>query len=339
MKKDLDHCKADQANELVYGSSLMTIREKRLYFLAVVQLTKYHQDFPVYEIPAKQLIEYLGLNSNSYGKELKDVCNKLLTRAVMIDTPTGWKGFQFVSECEYINAQHNNGTAVLRIGLHKNLKPFLLHLNEKYQSIQFANIASIGSIHAIRIFEILWHKRHETGIPQSKITIPIDDFKRMLGIEKTKTYKDSSKLRTKILEPSVENINQKTPLMINAKIIKGSGRGCPAKEIEFDIAERDNYVADKLPKVTQQMLLDLKEAPSDNKARKIVYEVFNKNLDREIYDPKYERWIKVEKRDPKDIDKCMRYANEQIRKKANTSDPVRNVTSYFIKCVEEGYGL
>jgi hypothetical protein len=161
----------------------------------------------------------------------------------------------------------------------------------------------------------------------------------MLGIHEKKTYKDSSKLRIKILEPAMDQINEKTPLRISYDLLKGSGKGAPVKAIQFTVLERENYTSQELPKVTLQMLLDLDDAPTDNKANKVVNDVFVKTLDRSIYNPKYERWIKAENRKPEEIEKSIAWARNQIKKKANTSKPVTTVTGYVIWAIENRMGL
>tara|TARA_B100001093_G_scaffold307236_1_gene293237 strand:+ start:264 stop:1280 length:1017 start_codon:yes stop_codon:yes gene_type:complete len=333
----VEKLKADQANKLVYGTSAMTLNEKRLLLLAICKLDMYMVTFPMMEFRVEDLAGYLDVKKQSIYSEIKAVCKRLLGRIVEIENEddTVWIGHQWVSRCRI---KRNQGK--VEVQLHEDLKPYLLDLKARFQSINFTDISNLASAHALRIYEILWHKRLETGVPRTLFDpIDIDEFRRMLGIHEKKTYQNSNNLKKKILEPAMEQINEKTPLRISYDLLKGSGKGAPVKAIQFTVVERDNYIAEELPKVTLQMLLDLDDAPTDNKANRVVNEAFIKNLDRDIYDPKYERWIKAEKRTSAEIDKSIAWARNEIKKKAKTSRPVERVTGFVIWAIENRKGL
>jgi len=240
--------KAEQANKLVYSSYEMTLNEKRLLMLAICKISMDMAAFPCMYVKVSDLKKYLEIEGTSLHTKLKETCRRLLKRLVEIEDEKGdWIAHQWVSRCKI-----TRGTGVLEIELHRDLKPYLLELNKHYQSISFEHIAKIHKSHAVRLFEILWHKRNEFGLPRNKVKIKLEELRKMLAIGKS--YPVFYDFKRRILEPAREELEKSTPIRFTYTTEKVARR---IMSITFTICENDDYKADKLPPLTAQMMLDL----------------------------------------------------------------------------------
>ena len=326
--------KADQKNNLVYGSSLMTGREKLLYYLAVVNLTKYSENFPVLRVSAKDLAEFLGIEGESYYGQLIDVCRKLLSRVVEIEDDEKWRGFQYVSRCTY-----ERGEGVIEIQLHDDLKPFLLELDGSFASIPFAEISQLRSQHAIALYEFLYHARRENGMLRHKIIIERERVMRKLGVHKKTTYQKNAGALTRILERSVKEINEKAPVRITMEVLRARRKGSPVSGYEFTFDTNESWTGErKLPKATEQMMLALLETNNPDRAKKVVRDTVNQTIDKEKLGPKYDKWID-QGLTPDKIDKCFRWANAEIQRRAEADNPIKDPAAFTLWAVDNRKGL
>jgi len=325
---DLNDHKITQANALVYGASCMTLREKRLFYLAVCKVVIHDNKFLTYSVPVGQLKYYLGLKGNSIRVELKHICESLLTRVVSIETEKGWIAHQYVSHCEYIKAQHSpSGQAVLEIKLHDKVKPFLLQLRNRFQSIKFQYLSKMTSIYAMRIFEILWHKRYENEIPKNEIEIGMDELRKMLKLDKK--YINFADFRRKVIDQAQKEIKKNTPI---AFTYEDKRRGRKVASITFTVFNNDDYKAVKLPSMTAQMMLELKETDDPIERKKVIVSTINKTVNHDVVYPDKRKDTKT----LNEINASTDWAIDQIDKKAKTSNPVKNPAGYIAWAVEHG---
>lgn len=327
--------KADQKNQLVYGSTDMTGREKLLYYLAVVNLTKYSENFPCLRVSAKDLAEFLGLETGgNYYRQITTVCRKLLSRVVEIEDDAKWRGFQYVSRCTYERAE-----GIVEIQLHDDLKPYLLSLDSNFASIPFTEISQLRNQHAIALYEFLYHARRENGTLRYKMIIDLDRIMRKLGIHKKKTYQKDSNAVTRLIKRSLKEINDKAPIKIDMEVLRARRKGSPVEGYMFTFETNENWTGErKLPVATEQMMLSLLETNNPNAAKKIVRDTINQTIDKQLIGPKYDTWI-AQGLTPNKIDKCFKWANAEIRRRSDTDNPVKDPAAFAIWAVDNKKGL
>jgi len=326
MLHKLELMPADQANDLVYSSYEMTLNEKRLLMLAICKLSRDMKAFPLMSVKISDLKEYLEIEGESLSSNLRKVCLKLLKRIVQIENDQGdWKAYQWVSQCEI-----TKGTGVLEIELHKNLKPYLLELGKHYQSISFEQIAQIHKAHAVRIYEILWHKRMEMGLPRNKFKIGFDDLHRMLALGKT--YKVFAYFKKRILDPAQKELEKSTPIQFTYKVERYMRK---VVFITFTVFTNDDYKAEKLPPLTAQMMLDLNETDIPEDRKRIINGHVFKHFNHSSWDAEITQF-KKEGRTIEQIEKSASWAVADIDKKSKTNKPVKNPAAYLRWAVREG---
>jgi len=320
--------KAEQANELVYSSYEMTLNEKRLLMLAICKLSMNMAAFPLMYVKVADLKEYLEYEGRSLNSNLKYTCRRLLKRIVEIENEKGdWIAYQWVSQCKI-----TKGTGILEIELHRNLKPYLLELNKHYQSISFEHIARIHKSHAVRIFEILWHKRNESGMPRNKIKIGFDETRKMLALGKS--YEVFSFFKKRVLDPAKKELDKNTPISFTYEVERV---GQKPVSITFTVFDNDDYKAEKLPSLTAQMMLDLKKTETPKERSKIIWSHVSKHLNYKSWHKEYEQWIGQGKTH-EEIDRSAKWAAVEIDRKSKTNKPVESLAGFVRWAVREGKG-
>jgi len=330
--REMDDYQITQANALVYGASSMTLREKRLFYLAVCKVAMTDNKFLSYSVPVEQLKGYLGLKSDSMRSSLEQVCDLLLSRVVRIHSEKGWIAHQYVSRCRYTKAKYSSdGQATLEIRLHEEVKPFLLQLRNRFQSIKFQHLSHMTSIYAMRIFEILWHKRHvDKEILKNKIVIEVPELRRMLGLEKK--YTNFGDFKRYVLAQAQKEIKKNTPLAFTYDEIC---RGRKIISITFTVFENDDYKAEKLPALTAQMMLELNETEIPKDRKKIINGHLFKHFNQDSWDKEIEKF-KKKGRTIEQIEKSAKWAVTEIDKKSRTNNPVIDPCAYVRWAVREG---
>lgn len=318
--------KAEQANKLVYSSYEMTLNEKRLLMLAICKLSMNMGAFPLMYVKVSDLKEYLEIEGTSLHTDLKATCLRLLKRIVEIENDNGdWVAHQWVSRCKI-----TKGTGVLEIELHRELKPYLLQLGKHYQSISFEHIAKIHKSHAVRLFEILWHKKNEKGFVRNQIKIGVEELRKMLAIGKR--YPRFSEFNRRVIEPAQEELKKSTPIGFTYKVKKMARTPV---SITFTVFDNNDYKAHKLPPLTAQMMLDLSVTDAPKARKKIINGCLVKSLNHNNWDAEIERF-KKEGRTIEQIEESAKWAVSEIDRKSKTSKVVENVAGFVRWAVRVG---
>jgi len=326
MLKNGEILNAEQANKLVYSSYEMTLNEKRLLMLVICKLSMNMKAFPLMYVKVLDLKEYLEIEGESLSSNLRNTCRRLLKRLVEIESENGdWIAYQWVSQCRVIK-----GTGVLEIELHKNLKPFLLQLNGLYQSIPFEHIAKIHKSHAVRIFEILWHKRNESRLSRNKVKIDLVELRKMLALGKR--YPVFYDFRKRILEPAKVELGKSTPIGFTYEV----GRtGKTPVSITFTVYDNNDYKVEKLPPLTVQMMLELSVEEDPKRRKKIINGCLVKTLNHNNWKSEL-KLLENKGRTIEQIEESASWAVEEIDRKSKTSNVVENVAGFVRWAVRVG---
>lgn len=125
----------------------------------------------------------------------------------------------------------NKRSGIAKIKLDEDLIPYLFDLGKKFTQYQLYNILAMKSAFSVRIYELL-----KSYAFQKNKTFDIDELKQLLKVEDTKSYKDFSLFRKKVLEKAQEEINELTDLNIYFKPIT---KGRKVIKINFQIDQKN----------------------------------------------------------------------------------------------------
>jgi len=172
-----------KSNNLVEARYRLTIWESRVFAKMVTMINKDDDDFKMYEISIRELMNFFGTKAHNDYERIKEVPEMLLSRTIRI--PNTHKGkdvydvYSFLSKVTIPRGETNlTDNSIIRVRFDPDLKPYLLQLQEKFLKYDIKNLLRISSPHSVRIYELL--KQFEnTGWRQ----ITIEEFKEILGVE------------------------------------------------------------------------------------------------------------------------------------------------------------
>lgn len=192
------------------GSLSVTEQKIMLYIISKIK----HDDtcFEYIEFNIKEFCDVCGINPRDGDRytRLKECLTKLRGRTMWLynphdgyETTVGW-----VSK---VSLSKRNGT--VRVLLDDDLKPYLLNLKGNFTQIPIADVMRISSKHAITLYELL----RSYCYLGSKIKFDIQDLKERLDCS---SYESFFNFKTKVITPSVEDINSHTDLCVDVEYIK-----------------------------------------------------------------------------------------------------------------------
>lgn len=125
------------------------------------------------------------------------------------------------------------------IEFHEKLLPYIANLKNKYTKYELVNIGAFTSIHTIRLYELCSQYR---AVGEREIAL--EELKNWLQI--SNKYELYSNFRKWVLEPSVEEINAKSDLLVSAEPIK-RGRSIVALKFTISVKKKAVNVEKKRP--------------------------------------------------------------------------------------------
>src|SRR5699024_4286853 len=108
----------------------------------------------------------------------------------------------------------NSGT--IQIKLDRDMKPYLLQLKANFTQYELFWTLNFKSKYTIRMYELVKSLHFHDLEPYTKV-FELDELKRLLDAEKYKTYQT---FKTRVLEPSINEINNYSDKNVKYDTIK-----------------------------------------------------------------------------------------------------------------------
>jgi plasmid replication initiation protein len=222
--KPLNHW-VTKANTLVEANYRLSLTQQRIVLFMTSLVQPEDEDFKTYRIHVRDLLDILDITRSNLYTQMILMIRDLMKVVVIIPLPDGKH-----LDTHWISSQkYEIGGGYSDITFDPELKPFLLHLKEKFTTYKLENVMRLKSIYSIRIYEIL--KQYQ-GI--GKRTITIEALRKMLGITE-KEYKLYGHFKNKVLQIAHKEINEKTDILFEYREIK---LGRKVNELEFTISKK-----------------------------------------------------------------------------------------------------
>lgn len=220
-----------KANALVEGHYRLTLIQQRMVLTMASLVQPGDEDFKSYRLDIKHFASILGGNNHDYREMVASV-HGLMEKVITI----------FIGEKEFLKTHWVQnarglitGGSYVDVTFDPELKPFLLHLKERFTTYKLENVIKLKSIYSIRIYELL--KQYQAV---GKRTITIEKLRGMLGIS-AKEYRLYGDFKRKVILVAHKEINERTDLSFEFKEIK---LGRKVNEIEFTIEIKKTAPAD-----------------------------------------------------------------------------------------------
>ena len=224
-----------KANKLIEAKGRLGTTEQKLFLCLISEIQPNDEDFKEYNLRIKDIAEFAKLESHAIYKLLKNSARKLRQKEVYIEEFDEKGKPSFLTVGLISSAKYKKGLGEITMRIDPDLKPYLLALNgyeTPFTKYMVKNILKLHSQNSIRIYENL--KRFEGNWAKSK-KYKIEELKELLGIKKT-AYKRFYDFEKRVLDPSKEEINANTDIVIDYKKIK---KGRSINEIEFTVFPKE----------------------------------------------------------------------------------------------------
>lgn len=178
-----------------------------------------------YEFNIRDYCKVCGIDYDA-GKNYADVKNtlkKLRDRSMWLTLEDGSE--TTVSWLERVTVNKKSG--IVKVRIDDRIAPNLFDLGQRFTQYQLYNILAMKSSFSVRIYELM----KSYAFQKTKI-FELDELKRLLMVEKVKSYDRFPDFRRKVLEKAQEEINELTDLNIYFEPIT---KGRKVVKIKFKI--------------------------------------------------------------------------------------------------------
>jgi plasmid replication initiation protein len=201
-----------QSNELIRAAYSMPLYCKRLLLMGLTKIT-YSTDFSdedafSFVITAKEWNTVFKSGSDAY-KQMRTAAIELNNRetgALWFRTDTEMVGSRWFTNVAYPLDENKKGQGYVRLKFHEDVRKELVELTKggHYTKVDLKAVCALESTYSVRLFELCRQFR-DTGI----LILPIHEIRRLFCLENK--YQAFTDLRTKVIQPAVDEINDKTP--------------------------------------------------------------------------------------------------------------------------------
>jgi plasmid replication initiation protein len=185
------------------------------------------KEFLTYKTSISQFSALLGIDKKSSMREIDIIVSRLLSRVITIETPNGWKKYQWVS---YAEADKKEDFLLLRF--HDKLKPFLLELKTRFTSFKIKEVVDLKSVYSIRIYQLI---KDYNGKKITNFVYTVNDLRSILLGEKSKKYPVFTDFKKNILMVAERELKEKSAISFSFKTIRV---GRSIGKIEFTIIKK-----------------------------------------------------------------------------------------------------
>ncbi len=191
-------------NDLIEASYKLTLEEQRLLLICIAKLdSRPNTPFPdAITISAEEYSDQYGILLRNAYQQLQDASSKLYERDIKIKNAQKKERMRWVYRVIY-----HDGEGCITLKFSPDVKPYISQLNGFFKSYHLKQIARMKSTYSIRLYELL-NQWRDSG----KRFFTLADFKEMLQINDA--YDRYTDLRKWVIEPAIEEINDKTDLHV-----------------------------------------------------------------------------------------------------------------------------
>lgn len=213
------------SNALTRSSQGLTLAEKRLMMCAVAKLDSKAPvpgSCPVVKIGALEYAETFGVDTDTAYDQLQSGAKNLYTRSINFFEPAhkrNGKPIMITKTMRWVGqADYHKKEGWVELHFWHAVVPHLMGLRKQFTSYQLQQASALRSVYSWRLLELLMRFK-STGWAQ----YTIEDFcKSMDATEKQQS--DFGKIRTKMIEPAVKELNEKDGWLIQWETIKTGRR-------------------------------------------------------------------------------------------------------------------
>ena len=223
MKKEL----IVKDNALINASYSLELTEQRIILLAILKArenkTPHNQELIV---TAQSYITAFNVHRNTAYKTLKTACDNLFTRQFTYQRYNSKGKIEQVKSRWVQSVVYAESDSYIKIKFADEVLPLITMLEKHFTSYELQQVASLKSIHAIRLYELLIQYR-----TVGKIEISLDDLRLKLGINESE-YPRMDNFKNRVLDVGIQQINEHSDITVKYEQVK-QGRNITGFKFSF----------------------------------------------------------------------------------------------------------
>lgn len=213
---------------LVHCSGTLSLLERKVFNILLLQAydtLKVQED---HRMPIRTLLGLMNTNTNNY-QAIRSALHRLVSTPLEIDVLNRRTGQPKYSVAGLISfGEIENGMVTWR---YDRFMVDQLHNPEVFAQINLSAQREFSSQFALNLHENASRFR-DVG---STGWWTVDEFRKLVGAE-AKLYQEFFRLRQRVIEPAVQEINRVSDLLLSAEYERKAGRGAAVAKIRFLIS-------------------------------------------------------------------------------------------------------
>ena len=211
MKKEL----IVKDNALINASYSLELTEQRIVLLAILKArenrTPHNQELIV---TAQSYITAFNVHRNTAYKTLKTACDNLFDRRFSYQRYSDKGKVEQVKSRWVQSVVYAESDSYIKIKFADEVLPLITMLEKHFTSYELQQVASLKSIHAIRLYELLIQYR-----TVGKLEISLSDLRLKLGIADGK-YPTMNNFKARVLDVGIQQINEHSDITAKYEQVK-----------------------------------------------------------------------------------------------------------------------
>lgn len=200
-----------KSNALIEASYRLSVAEQRIMLTCISQVDRSQPmtDQVMYSVSVADIDRLSGTSTHATYDEIKKAALRLKQRTIWIYEKPNGEGdhdqvlvTSWVQSIRYIKRE---GRVELRFS--HDMLPYLSQFVEQFTAYALTDIAKMNSAHAIRLYELLMQWQS-----QKLRMITVEDLRHFLQLDDK--YPLMADLRRWVIEPSVKQINEHSPINV-----------------------------------------------------------------------------------------------------------------------------
>lgn len=256
-------------NALINASYNLDLIEQRLILLAIAQSRRTGQELTAttkLKISVSDYIDTYSIQGRSVYENVKKACKTLFERQFTY-TEQQEKGIRVATSRWVSEIAYNDEITAVDMTFAPSVVPLITMLERHFTSYDLEQVAGINSKYAIRLYEIVvaWKSNGKTN------QISIEQLRERLGLLDDE-YKEMHNFKSRVLDTSVSEINEKTDITITYEQHK-QGRRIVGFTFKIKSKQKPKKTKDDTKKApnTQDIFDDLTDQEREIVAQKNAY--------------------------------------------------------------------
>ena len=225
-------------NALINASYSLELTEQRIILLAILKArenkTPHNQELIV---TAQSYITAFNVHRNTAYKTLKTACDNLFDRRFSYQRYSDKGKVEQVKSRWVQSVVYAESDSYIKIKFADEVLPLITMLEKHFTSYELQQVASLKSIHAIRLYELLIQYR-----TVGKLEINLSDLRLKLGIADGK-YPTMNNFKARVLDVGIQQINEHSDITVKYAQIK---QGRNITDFKFSFKQKAKATAQQI---------------------------------------------------------------------------------------------